>query len=157
MRIEAACAPYHPVTVRYGPFVIHEETGGAGTVAVGLPFLPNTVAHIDGIGGAGDSVVAPPEGGAASGFLWIDGRDVQLGLLLMAGMPVDGRVLPELAIYPAGQTPVALNVPVTVSQCGRTLTFDLMRDGWSAPRAVSVALPDCAFAGSVVRVPIATD
>lgn len=154
LQIDAPCAPYAPVSITYGALQIDEETGAAGHLRITLPVLDQAVARVGGLDPAGAITVARPEGLVPGGFIWISGQSAPIGALPEVGLAARGAARPELGLYPAGQTPGALNIPVTTTQCATALRFDLLRDGWPQAQGVTVNLPDCALAGAVVSLPI---
>lgn len=153
LSVSAPCAPYQAVQIVYGPLEITEETGAFGTVILSLPVLAHHAQAQISIQSDVMNVPAPV-GLASSGYIWISARDTQPELLLPVGFPEPNQVLPELGIFALGTTPEALDIPVTAARCGRSMAFSLMRDGWDVARDVVVYLPDCALAGSVLRLPV---
>ncbi|WP_138466449.1 hypothetical protein [Poseidonocella sp. HB161398] len=153
LHLRFACAPYQPVEIRYGPLHLSEETGARGDLHVALPVLPPS-AELSVEAAGGRHVIARPDGAAAGGFLWIDPQGTQPGLLPVAGFPVAGAALPELALYGAAEPPARVDLAVTAENCGRRLDFGLMRSGWDAPRPAVLEMPGCEMAGTVLRLPV---
>lgn len=137
----------------YGPFRVAEETGALGTADIRLPLIegagPATVT-LDGAIASAD----PPAGSGSSRFLWIEPSDLQPGLLPATGFPAPGALRPELRILGGDDRPDHLDLTVTAANCGRLLRFGMLRDGWDAPRPVSLTVPGCAMTGAVLRLPV---
>ncbi len=147
------CAPYQTLDIRYGPLHLAEETGAQGAVRVSLPVLDLDVPMTAEIGGE-TLQVGIPDDAEPGGFLWIEPDTLQPGLLPVAGFPVSPQPLPELAAYGKAPAPEHLDLKITPENCGRTLSFGLLRSGWPAPRPVTLDLPGCGMVGTILRLPV---
>lgn len=157
LALSAPCKPYAAVTVTYGPMVFFEELGNAGQVALALPVLPD-VGTAEVMIGAEALEVTVPASARAVGFIRIVGQEGQPGLLPQIGFPdPETGLIAEAEFYPTGPTPEGIDVPVRADNCGQSLRFSLMRDGWPGAREITVALPDCALTGAVIRLPLPSE
>ncbi len=153
LHLRFPCAPYAPLEIRYGPLHLSEETGAQGAVRVSLPVLALDVPMTAEIGGE-TLEVGIPDDAEPGGFLWIVPESLQPGLLPVAGFPISAQPLPELAAYGQGAGPDHLDLEVTQANCGRKLSFAMLRSGWAAPRPVTLDLPGCDMAGTILRLPV---
>ncbi len=153
LHLRFPCGAYQPLDVRYGPLHLSEETGASGAVRLSLPILPRDVPLTVAAGGETLEIGLPFDA-VPGGFLWIEPGELQPGLLPVAGFPAPDGPLPELAAFPAGQGPEHLDLEVTEANCGRILSFGLLRSGWDAPLPVSLELPGCGMVGTVLRLPV---
>ncbi|MBE3637875.1 hypothetical protein [Mangrovicoccus algicola] len=153
LHLRFECAPYATVDLSYGPLRLTEETGAQGAVHLRLPVLPASAGLSATLAGETWEIELP-EGAAPGGFLWIDAGDSQPGLLPVAGFPVPGRILPELALFGTSPAPGHLDWPVTAGNCGQALRARVLRDGWPAPRLIEARLPGCDLAGTRLRLPL---